>query len=58
MHRHAAGAQLEFKGSSKRPTPEPKATELALCFLQGSSLEELDFGRLEQGGGGGSVWGA
>ena len=43
----------EFKGSSKEPAPQPKIPEPAPPFLQGSSLEELEFARFQRGEGGG-----
>ena len=34
-----------FKGSLKEPAPQPKAPDTAPRVLQGSSLEQPDFGR-------------
>ena len=42
---HAALAS-EVKRSAKEPAPQPKVPEPASRFLQGSSLEEPDFGRV------------
>ena len=39
------GPATEFEGSSKYPAPQPKPPQPAPRFLQGSSLEEPDFGR-------------
>ena len=39
------GMAAEFKGAFKEKAPQPKAPEPAPRLLQGSSLEEPDFGR-------------
>ena len=44
----------EFKGSSKEPASESKATEPVLRFLKGFSLKKPDFNRFEGEGWG---WG-